>query len=329
MQSDIPRSMRAARLAGPRQFEIIDVPVPVVADGECLIRLDIVSVCGSDIRKGYRADVLEGGFPGPPGFPGHECAGVVVESRAPAVQPGTRVIVHPHGLTGLVEFLVASPRRFAALPAAGDLATWLMAEPPATVLHACRQLPSLFGKSAIVLGQGMIGLCWTRFLDRLGAEQIVAIEPRQDRLARAYAMGATTASDAQGSALVAFAREATGGRLFDVVVDAAGEVESARIAPSLAAHGGTVVWFATPAETHIEMDFRVIRERELRTLSTAPGRGEAPGRVIAEMVSLVERGWFDLDGFVTRTMPFAEVQRAFDLYDDPPPGQLKIALSLR
>jgi len=45
--------MKAAQLVGPKLFEFIDVEMPTITDGECLIKLERVSICGSDIRHGY------------------------------------------------------------------------------------------------------------------------------------------------------------------------------------------------------------------------------------------------------------------------------------
>jgi threonine dehydrogenase-like Zn-dependent dehydrogenase len=42
--------MRAAQLVGPRRFEFVDVPTPSPKDGEALVRLEYLSVCGSDLR---------------------------------------------------------------------------------------------------------------------------------------------------------------------------------------------------------------------------------------------------------------------------------------
>ena len=42
--------MKAARLVGPRQFEILDAPMPSIRDGEVLVRMQHLAVCGSDLR---------------------------------------------------------------------------------------------------------------------------------------------------------------------------------------------------------------------------------------------------------------------------------------
>ena len=45
--------MKAAQLVGPKLFEFIDMEMPTIKDGECLVKLERVSICGSDIRHGY------------------------------------------------------------------------------------------------------------------------------------------------------------------------------------------------------------------------------------------------------------------------------------
>ena len=45
--------MKAARISAPKQFEIMDVDMPEVNEGECLVKLERWSICGSDIRHAY------------------------------------------------------------------------------------------------------------------------------------------------------------------------------------------------------------------------------------------------------------------------------------
>lgn len=318
--------MKAARLVAPGQLEVVDAPTPTAADGECLIRLQQVSVCGSDLRKGFRRQTLADSFPGPIGFPGHECAGVVVESRADAVHPGDSVVVHPHGLTGMVEYLAARPERLAVVPSDGNLTAWLLAEPPATVLHGVRALEPVLGKRVGIIGQGMIGLSWTHFMNRLGAAEIVVFDLEPSRLAWSRRLGATDVVHVADPA--AFPSD-DWDAAFDVVVEATGEEGPIEIAPRLARHGGTVVLFATASVDRISYDHRTLRDRELRVVCTAPGRGaDTVGRVIADMVALVQRGWLDTGQFATHRLPFERIQEAFELYDSRRNGVIKVILSI-
>ena len=67
--------MKAAQLVGPKRFEIMDAEMPVIRDGECLIKLERLSICGSDIRHGYGPVYPEEEYPLDVGKPCHECAG--------------------------------------------------------------------------------------------------------------------------------------------------------------------------------------------------------------------------------------------------------------
>ena len=103
--------MKAARLAGPKHFEIVDTDMPNLVDGQCLVKLERVSVCGSDIRHGYQVHPEEE-YPMPLGSPCHELAGVVVESRTDSFREGQRAIVIPaRGEGGLMEYITSGPER--------------------------------------------------------------------------------------------------------------------------------------------------------------------------------------------------------------------------
>ena len=45
--------MKAARISAPKTWEVLDIETPTIGDGQCLIKLETWSVCGSDIRHGY------------------------------------------------------------------------------------------------------------------------------------------------------------------------------------------------------------------------------------------------------------------------------------
>ena len=92
--------MKAARLVAPKQFDFVELDMPQAGDGQCLIKLERVSVCGSDIRHGYGPIEPEEHYPMVPGRPCHELAGVIVESRTDAYHEGQRVIVIPESGTG-------------------------------------------------------------------------------------------------------------------------------------------------------------------------------------------------------------------------------------
>lgn len=61
-----------------KSFEYLDVPIPEPSGDEVLIKVDAVSVCGSDINL-YTWNQVAQVIASIPFTPGHECAGTVVK----------------------------------------------------------------------------------------------------------------------------------------------------------------------------------------------------------------------------------------------------------
>ena len=114
--------MKAVRLTAPKHFEFVETETPAPNDGQCLIKIERVSVCGSDIRHSYGPILSEDRYPFDPGKPCHEVAGTIVESRTDGFPVGRRAIVIPSGdAGGLAEYIVSGPERIAILPDEGHL----------------------------------------------------------------------------------------------------------------------------------------------------------------------------------------------------------------
>ena len=55
--------MFAARITSPKKIEIEDIETPTIKEGQCLIKLERWSVCGSDIRHAYGPVMPEEEYP--------------------------------------------------------------------------------------------------------------------------------------------------------------------------------------------------------------------------------------------------------------------------
>lgn len=323
--------MKAARLVGPRQFEIVEAEVPDPAAGECLIRLEKISVCGSDIRHEFSHVFPEEHYPGRLGVPGHECAGVVVESQCQEFHEGQRVIIYPgRGVRsgGLVEYIAATPNWMCALPDTGDLAEWVLCQPSGTVLYSVQQMGSLLGKDVVVVGQGVIGLSFTMLTAKLGAQRVIGIDPLDYRLEWSRKMGATHTINPDQEDPAAAVNELTGGRGGDVVVEAAGYPDSFNTALRLVKQFGQVMVFGIQADEFIPVEHNLLMERQPTLIPTTGGRLRDPMAPIKTMVDLKERGWCDPGQMLTHRLPFAEVQRAFELYESQQDGIIKAVMTI-
>jgi L-iditol 2-dehydrogenase len=107
-QLSVPKTMRAWVLDDPEQLRMVEKPVPEPGPAEVLIRIDAVSICGTDVEiitKGLPA-LIKGGLPFNQNFtPGHEYMGTVVKlgTGVDEYKIGDRVAVEIHAGCGRCE----------------------------------------------------------------------------------------------------------------------------------------------------------------------------------------------------------------------------------
>jgi L-iditol 2-dehydrogenase len=320
--------MKAARLTSPKHFEILETETPTAQDGQCLIKLERVSVCGSDIRHGFQVNPEEM-YPMAFGAPCHELAGVVVESRTDAFQEGQRAIVIPQrGTGGLVEYIVSDPDRMILLPDAGPLDEWVMCQPSGTVLFSCQQMPNLLGKNVLVMGQGSIGLSFTMITSRIGARNVIAADLLDYRLEKSKEFGATHTVNPDKEDLEEAVNEITGGVGPDVVVEAAGYPDTFNMCLKLVRQFGTAIIFGVQTDDFIPLEHNWLMEKQPRIIPTTGARSGNPIAHIQEIVALRERGWCDPAKLITHRLGFSEVQKAYDMYDQRQDNVIKVVMNI-
>ena len=323
--------MKAARLAGPSKFEFIDVPEPEPAEGQVKIKVETVSICGSDIHGQFRAPLREEDYPRPPGVPCHEVAGTVVESRTPEIKEGQRAIVLPQrGTGGLVEYVTQSPDRVIPVPEWGPIDEWVMCQHSGTVLYAAKQWGNPAGKRIAVLGQGGIGLSFTMIAERQGAEQVVGIDLVDNRLEKSKELGATHTLNPDRDNLVEALDEITGGRGIDVVVDATGDPAGFETCLHMVRRHGTMIGFSLTGAANHRASFvhSEWMRKAVTVIPTQVAGTDRPTREIREMVALKARGWMDPGKLKSHNMKLDDVQEAYDMYADRANGVIKIAMSV-
>ena len=217
-----------------------DVPEPVVAPDEVLVKVEACGICGSDVHG------LDGstGRRQPPLIMGHEAAGVIA-SVGPAVKgwsTGDRVTfdstlyrlddwytrrghynlsdgrvvlgVSPgeYRRHGAFAELVAVPQHVLyRLPDGMSFERAAMAEPVAVSVHAVGLTPVAVGDTAVVIGAGMIGLCLIQVLRAAGCSRVLAVDVEPARRELACRLGAADAFDPQQVDVARRVAEATDG----------------------------------------------------------------------------------------------------------------------
>ncbi|MEE2944415.1 MAG: alcohol dehydrogenase catalytic domain-containing protein [Pseudomonadota bacterium] len=196
--------MKALVYEGVEKLEMRDVPVPTVKDGEHLVRIHAVGICGSDIHAYLGHDERR---PAPLTL-GHEAAGVVEDGP----WKGRRVTINPLVTCGTCSYcrsgrtnlcpdrqIISMPPREGAfaqfvsmpetnlipVPDAFPLEKAALAEPIAVSWHAARvaleALHPSMESSALVIGGGAIGLAAALALKAMGIAAIQVSEPNAQR----------------------------------------------------------------------------------------------------------------------------------------------------
>ena len=320
--------MKAIQVTGPRRLQLTDVPVPEPADGEVLVRLEALAVCGTDMMA-YRHPQPEEDYPLGPGTPCHECAGTIVQSRSEEWPEGRRVIYLPAlNLNGGAEYVVAQPDTLVTLPDDGDMGEWLMCQPLGTVLYALERVGPIAGKNVAVLGQGCIGLLFTMTLKQMGARKVIAIDPHESRLAMARKLGADLAINSSRVAPEKVVREVFGNQGADMVVEASGDAGALDQCVAMARMYGTLVLFGIPEEKEVTFDYMGAISKQLNMVGTVSATCEAPARPIQQAVDLRAGGEADLSWLITHRFGFDEAPKGYELYANREDGLIKLVLDI-
>lgn len=322
--------MKTAQLVGPKRFVFQEIDMPTAKDGECLIKLENVSICGSDIRHGYGPVLPEEEYPLALGKPCHECAGVVVESRTDEFREGQRVIVLPTNETGgLVEYISSQPGRMIGLPDHGDLSEWIMCQPSGTVLYSSQKMGNILGKTVLIMGQGAIGLSFTMLAAKQGA-RVIAVDLLDYRLEYSKEFGAIHTINPSRENLDEAVQEITKGVGPDVTVEAAGYPDTLEMVFRLVRQFGTVIIFGIQGDDIVPVDTRHWMNKQATIIPTTGARSGDPTSHIKEIVSMRERGWIDPARMVTHRLGFGmeDVNKAYEMYEQQQDNVIKVVMKV-
>ena len=317
--------MKVLRLHGRDDVRLHEEPEPTAGEGELLVRVNAVGLCGSD-----RHWLVEGGIGDAmlerPLVLGHEFAGTV----ASGPRTGERVALDPavpcgacavclaglphlcpnlsfagHGSTdGALRSLLAWPERLAhALPDGLSDVEAALLEPLGVALHALDLGHVRSGTSAGVFGCGPIGLLVIQALRAAGVETVVATDPLAHRAAAAAALGAAHAvhpGDLAGIPL-------PGGLGVDVAFETAGEDGAVADAIEAVRPGGRVVLVGIPDGDRTSFVASAARRKGLTLLLC---RRMEPAD-LPRAIRLAESGRVDLASLVGVRYPLSAWQEAF------------------
>jgi len=168
------------------------------------------------------------------------------------------------------------------------------------------------GSSVVVIGTGGVGLNCVQGAVLAGAEQVIAVDIVEAKLAVARAFGATHGFDASSGSAGDAVREATAGRGADYVFVAAGVASLVEEGAAMLRRGGTLVIVGMPPTGAIvSLDPVSIADGSLSILGSKMGNSR-PQEDIAKLVGLYGSGRLKLDELISERFELAHINEAID-----------------
>ncbi len=329
-------AMRVTTIHGPRDIRLEDRPAPTIdAPTDAIVRVVAACVCGSDLWS-YRGEnpIDE------PSPIGHEIVGVVEEvgSAVRRFKPGDFVIapfVHcdntcPHceaGVTSACEnqgFTVGGQADYAkvfqadgslvkteGMPDEALLPSLLtLSDVMATGWHAAVAAGVRPGSTAVVVGDGAVGLCGVLAAAQLGAERVIAMSRHEPRQKLAAEFGATEIVPERGEEGEQRVLELTKGVGADAVLECVGNDPAMQTAVRVARPGATVGFVGVPHG--IDLPIRRMFQKNVAVAGgMAPVRTYLPDLLERTLSGGIEPGKvFDL------ALPLDEVAEAYAAMDE-------------
>ncbi|TSH96611.1 zinc-dependent alcohol dehydrogenase family protein [Verticiella sediminum] len=328
--------MQATMLYGPRDIRFEDRPDPqILKPTDAIVRIAAACVCGSDLWPYRGIQTITEPMP-----MGHEYCGVVEEvgSEVRHVKPGQFVIgsffasdnacpVCQHGYQSScqqAEFVGGAQAPLLRVPLADGT---LVATPG---IPSGELIPSLLtasdvlgtgwfaavaanvqrGVTAVVVGDGAVGLLGVLSAKQMGAERIIAMSRHPSRQKLALEFGATDIVTERGEDGVARIMEMTNGLGADSVLECVGTQESMMQAIHCARQGGYVGYVGVPHGVELSGEELFFEHVHLHG-------GPAPVRqFLPKLIDLVWQGKINPGKVFDLTLPLDQVAEGYRAMDE-------------
>jgi 2-desacetyl-2-hydroxyethyl bacteriochlorophyllide A dehydrogenase len=258
---------------------------------------------------------------------GYASVGRVLDAGVEHLLPGDLVFVHhPHQ-----DAFVVPADLPVRLPEGIGPTIGLFFANLETALNVVHDTPLRLGETALVFGQGVVGLLVTQVLKLAGAGKVLVVEPLKKRRELALEVGADETFEPGGD-LHGRILAATAGRGADVAVEVSSSAAALQAAVDAVATEGTVVvasWYGTkPVNLSLGGHFhrgRVrLRSSQVGRMNPELGARWDPARRREAVLGLLPR--LRLEELVSHRIPFEDAPEAYRLVDENPGEVVQVIL---
>jgi threonine 3-dehydrogenase len=337
MSKSMPALMSAIVKSDPKAgIEIREVPVPDVGSGDVLVKVEVASICGTDLHI-YNWDPWAQGRVTPPLIPGHEFCGHVAAlgSDVTSVKVGDFVSAEMHVACGkclqcrtgqghicqnvkiigidrhgaFADYVVIPESNIWKLDPAIPREYASILDPLGNAFHTALS-GDLAAQTVAITGCGPIGLFAIAVARACGAAQVFAIEVNEYRRNIARQMMADFVLDPASQDVRAIVRDHTEGYGVDVLLEMAGHRDAVKLGFDILRTGGRASLLGIPSQP-IELD--LARDIIFKGATVLGINGRKMFETWYQMTALLKAGKLDLHPVITDRLPISDFRRGIDL----------------
>jgi L-iditol 2-dehydrogenase len=177
------------------------------------------------------------------------------------------------------------------------------------------------GQSVVVIGPGPVGLMTTQACKALGADQVVLIGTRANRLELGARLGADHVVNGRDEDPVAAVRRLIGKDGADLVIEASGALEAPQQTVQMVKRGGKILFLAFYTQ-QVTFDLSTAIREDVTLYTT---RGEGAGAV-KRALSLARQGKIRGRDLVTHRFPLEQIQEGFRILREREGDPIKVVI---
>jgi L-iditol 2-dehydrogenase len=338
--------VKQAIMTAPGKIEINDIAVPTPGEGEVLLRIQRIGVCGSDIH------VYHGKHPYTP-YPvvqGHEFSATVeaLGSGVTGFHVGQKVTSQPQITCGVCapckrgdyhicdklkvegfqapgcaqELWVTKAERLIALPDHFSFEQGALIEPVSVAVHATSRAGDLKGRRVAVLGAGPIGNLVAQVAKAAGAKVLIT-DVSEYRLEIARQCGLDNVSSPTKETLKEAKARVFGADGFDVALECVGVEPTITAAIEEIEKGGTLVVVGVFGEKP-RVDMGLVQDRELNIHGTLMYKRED----YLKAVELISTGEVCTEPLISKHFAMTDYLEAYRFIDQARDKTMKVFIDI-
>jgi len=341
--------MQQALMTEPGKIEFRDISVPEVKEGQVLVEMVRIGICGSDIQVYYGKHP----YTSYPVVQGHEVSGKI-EKIGPEVsgfEVGDKVTIQPqvvcgkcypctHGrynicdnlkvmgfqTTGMAsEYFAVGAEKVLKLPDNIDYDQGAMIEPLAVAVHALgRAGEAVKGRKILVLGAGPIGNLVAQTAKGMGAKSVMITDLSDYRLNIARKCGIDYCVNSSTQDIAVVVKEKFGTReKADLILECVGIKITIDQAIEVARKGTDIIVVGVFGDKPT-VDLGLVQDRELRLIGTLMYQENDYKKAI----ELIETEKINLDPLISVHFNFKDYLKAYQYIEEKMDKVMKVIIDI-